>query len=63
MVLVGTSSTAFFSPRPGDRIILADDSNEDWWKVNAEVLYVIHDYSMNERTVYNLHNLFFFWLA
>lgn len=20
-------------PRPGDRIMLVDDSNEDWWKV------------------------------
>lgn len=20
-------------PRPGDRILLVDDSNEDWWKV------------------------------
>lgn len=22
-----------FLPRPGDRIMLVDDSNEDWWKV------------------------------
>lgn len=26
----------FLSPcRPGDRIILADDSNDDWWKVKS----------------------------
>lgn len=24
-----------FDPRPGDRIQVLDDSNEDWWKVRA----------------------------
>lgn len=24
-------------PRPGDRIMLVDDSNEDWWKVTGRV--------------------------
>lgn len=27
------SATQLSPPRPGDRIMLVDDSNEDWWKV------------------------------